>query len=466
MADTGWLRFLGANKSRTHGLSSPRSEPALQDLVKMSQRSTDAQTLPHERQTMARVASWQGLADAEQATPKASVPESPPFVVEAGEVDKLFINAGQQVWHNPSMDQIAGALRAALMTNPANQPLSAEYRPHILYLLEGYSNIHHKIAKLERDLANTNDVLEKQTQRHDTIEEHWMVQEARYKAEVKRLELVIHEISGKSLKAVAMARAGSLIRTRPRAPSEEGAGPGGDAADDHALPLGSTSGDTQHESTQQVSHNGLRSRPGTILARKQSIDISNEVRLSRRFRRLDKIALKKRTEGTCRVDEESANHGETYEEQGGAEQPFRRETGSPSGTSSSGVGDEPPHEGKARKQRHSAERRASDGTGVDGRPRATTKTAQNDTAAAHEPKDGSHRRRGHRRQFSFVPGDDGAAVRLARTMASGNTAVAHKDSEQAAALGQQPKPPLSTTKPEVEIGRVDKDGRGPTAGHK
>ncbi|KAJ4320017.1 hypothetical protein N0V84_006095 [Fusarium piperis] len=453
MADSSLLRFLGANKSRAHGLSSPRSEPALKDLVNMSQREADAQVSP-ERPGMARIASWQGLASAEQETPTASAPET--LVVEPDDVDKLFINAGQQVWHNPSMDQIAGALRAALMTNPANQPLSAEYRPHVLYLLEGYSNIHHKIAKLERDLENTKDVLEKQAQRHDTIEEHWMVQEARYKAEVKRLELVIHEVSGKGLQAVALARAGSLIRTRPRATSQEGATPGGDAADDHSP--GSTHG-LQHGSPDKVSHNGLRSRPGTILARKQTIDISNEVRLSRRFRRLDKLALEKRAEGTCRVDEEGANDGEAYDEQGRAEQPFRRETGSPSGTSSSDVGDEQPQEGKAKKKRHSAEGGASHGAGIDGQPKAAT---QNDKAAAHEPgNDDDQRVRGHRRQFSFVPGDDGAAVRLAGTMASRNTAAAQGNPEQAAALDEQPRPP----KPEVEIGRADESGSDPTAGH-
>ncbi|KAI8713260.1 hypothetical protein NCS52_01269700 [Fusarium sp. LHS14.1] len=463
MADSGLLRFLGANKSRAHGLSSPRSEHALKDLANMSQRDTDVQA-PPERPSMTRMASWQGLASAEQATPSASVPEPP--VVEPDDVDKLFINASQQVWHNPSMDQIAGALRAALMTNPSNQPLSAEYRPHILYLLEGYSNIHHKIAKLERDLENTKDVLEKQAQRHDTIEEHWMVQEARYKAEVKRLELVIHEVSGKGLQAVALARAGSLIRNKPRALSE-GVAPGGDAADDYSP--GSTHGGLQHKSSDEVSHGELRSRPGTILTRKQTIDISNEVRLSRRFRRLDKIALKERAEGTCRVDEEGANHGETYDEQGRAEQqPFRRETGSPSGTSPSGVGDEPPQEGKAKKKRHSAERRASHGAGIDGQPKAATQASQNDKAAVREPRNDDQRARGHRaghrRQFSFVPGDDGAAVRLAGTMASRNTAVAQENPEQTAALDDQPRPPLST-KPEIEIGRVDKGRRSPTAGY-
>lgn len=451
---------------------------------------------------MARIASWQDLASAEQETRVSSLPEPP--VVEPDEVDKLFINASQQVWHNPSMDQIAGALRAAMMANPANQPLSAEYRPHILYLLEGYSNIHHKIVRLERDLENTKDVLEKQAQRHDTIEEHWMVQEARYKAEVKRLELVIHEVSGKGLQAVALARAGSLIRMKPGALSQEGATPGGDAADDHSpgsskysrglfslkhdmrKPLTkSAHGGLQHRSSGEVSHNGLRSGPGTIrkyllsapsrlhksiinvsqtVARRQTIDISNEVRLSRRFRRLDKIALKKRVEGTCRVEEEGANHGEAYDEQDRAEQPFRREAGSPSCTSSSDVGDEPPQEGKAKKKRHSAERGASHGTGNDDQSKAETQTSQNDKAAAHEPRNDDQRVRGHRRQFSFVPGDDGAAVRLEGRMASQSTAEAQENPQQAAALGEQPRLPFSTNA-EVEIGRVDKGGRGPTVGH-
>lgn len=40
----------------------------------------------------------------------------------------------------------------------------------------------------------------------------WTAQEARYKAEIKRLELIIQQVSGKGVEAVALARSGSLIR--------------------------------------------------------------------------------------------------------------------------------------------------------------------------------------------------------------------------------------------------------------
>jgi mannose-6-phosphate isomerase-like protein (cupin superfamily) len=121
------------------------------------------------------------------------------------EEDKLFINAAQQVWHSPSVEQIADSLRVALMTTAANEPLSAEYRPHVLLLCEAYGTRHSRIAKLEHQLKQ-------ETDRHASVEEHWMVEEARYKAEVKRLEMFIHRTSGTGMEAVALARAGSLIR--------------------------------------------------------------------------------------------------------------------------------------------------------------------------------------------------------------------------------------------------------------
>jgi hypothetical protein len=102
------------------------------------------------------------------------------------------------------------------MTSEGNVPLPAEYRPHVLLLCEFYGTRHNKIAKLESQLAEAKDELDKETKRHKSIEEHWMVQDARYKAEVKRLEMFIHQTSDKGMEAVVLARAGSLIRNKPR----------------------------------------------------------------------------------------------------------------------------------------------------------------------------------------------------------------------------------------------------------
>ncbi|KAF4980827.1 hypothetical protein FZEAL_3257 [Fusarium zealandicum] len=420
MADTGWLRFLGANRSRTHGLTSPRSEPALQDLVKSSQGHDELHTR-HVRKSMKRQSSWQGQC------PSVFGPEQ-----SMDEVDKLFINAGQQVWHSPSIDQVAEALRVAVMTNPAHEPLPVENRPYILHLVEGYSKIHHKVARLEAELAEAKSQRAQEIERHSTMGERWMIQEARYKAEVKRLELVIHEVSGKSLEAVALARAGSLIRGRPKAPAEERGMPGGDAVDERACSASPETARDEH--ADKLSHKELRSQHGTILSRRRTMDTSNEVRLSRRFRRLDNIIWSRDADGTHRDEEREGPHGKARREQDRTKQPSRRDTRSSSGSSLAGEKKVPPHEGSAQKKRDVAEPGASEDIGQDEHGKSTVAGSESEHSKAG---DHVHRVRGqHRRQFSFVPGDDTAAVRLTETMASRNPEVAQHYNGQEAALGR------------------------------
>jgi hypothetical protein len=208
MADQSWLRFLGGNRARQHDLKYRRSEAALQDLYKDAPKNKE--THGHRgKKSMTRLPSWQGISQANQATTSASEAE-----YSLDEVDKLFINAGQQIWHNPSVDQVAETLQVAVMTNPASEALSAEYRSHILLLCEAYGTRHRKIAKLEKELAGAKKALKDEVNRHNSIEEHWMVQDARYKAEVKRLEMFIHRMSDQGMEAVALARAGSLLGGR------------------------------------------------------------------------------------------------------------------------------------------------------------------------------------------------------------------------------------------------------------
>ncbi|KAJ3530399.1 hypothetical protein NM208_g9347 [Fusarium decemcellulare] len=369
MADSSWLRFLGGNRSRTHGLTSPRSEPALQDLLKSSKKGASVQT-HHGRKSMTQLAGGQGSTCVDQDTPSDSAP-SPAFASsEIEEADRIFINAGQQVWHSPSIHQVAEALQVGVMTNPANEPLSAQYRPYILYLLEGYGAIHQKVAKLEAELAEAKGELLKEAEQHKSTEEHYMVLEARYKAEIKRLELVIHEISGK------------VSRTR-------------------------------------------------------TMDTTNEVRMSRRFRRLDDVVSDVDDDGACRADEQEAEPGKTLSEQDRTEQHSERNTCFSSGSSSYGVGNDPPLEGNAEKKRNSTESRISDDTGVDGSSfTVACHTLESNTAAGRKPEHGGRQARGHhRRQFSFVPGDDRATVMSKEAMASKNAAVAQQD---ATALGLRP----------------------------
>jgi hypothetical protein len=188
MADQSWLRFLGGNRTRQHDLKYRRSEAALQDLYKDPPKSKEMHA--HRlKKSMTRLPSWQGVSQANQATTAAAEAEY-------------------------SLDEVAETLQVAVMTNPASEALSAEYRSHILLLCEAYGTRHRKIAKLEKELAEAKMALKDEASRHKSIEEHWMVQDARYKAEVKRLEMFIHRMSDQGMEAVALARAGRLLRGR------------------------------------------------------------------------------------------------------------------------------------------------------------------------------------------------------------------------------------------------------------
>ncbi|KAF4964525.1 hypothetical protein FSARC_7556 [Fusarium sarcochroum] len=449
MSDTGWLRFLGANKHRPQGLKSPRSEAALQDLVKDTPGSREAHT-HHKGKSMTRLSSWQGAPQTGQGTASA-----PDLDSSLDEVDRMFINAGQQVWHSPSVDQVAEALRVAAMTNPANEPLPAEYRPHILFVCEAYGTHHHKIARLETQLAEAKDALKQEVDRHSIIEERWSIQDARYKAEVKRLELFIHDMSGKSMEAVTLARAGSLIRGRPKVTRGEQAATEGNMVDERAsresewscmvmrrsIQLIRAASETAvpDDNAQMALHAAFPTRQGTVLSRTRTINTSNEIRLSTHFRNFDSKKSRKSNE-TRRLEAQKVDCGKTHSENGRTKQRSPSASVPSIGSNSRGTANKPPHEGNVERKRDSTDKAAAPQEVGDDQLNSTS-TAQpqkQDTTA--ECKHELQSQRQHRRQFSFVPGDDRTAVQLAGTLASRNAPVAPvapENDEQAPSVGRQ-----------------------------
>ncbi|KAH6953236.1 hypothetical protein DER45DRAFT_542385 [Fusarium avenaceum] len=434
MADTGWLRFLGGNRARPHELMSRRSEAALQDLLKDNSRSTGRRTSP-EKRTMTQPISRQDIIKSSRGTASASDSD---FAMD--EEDKLFINAAQQVWHSPSVEQIADSLRVALMTTATNEPISHEYRPHILLLCEAYGTRHSKIAKLEHQLKQ-------ETDRHTSIKEHWMIQEARYKAEVKRLEMFIHRTSGTGMEAVALARAGSLIRGKMPDPTT------GDRTTTERSTVnegtdtlgGSSETALQPEKTALALDEALPKRQGTVLSRTRTIDTSNEISLSRGFRNLDN-SKKKAINGTRRrkpreVDEEGA-----LQRQDRAERRSQSAYVLSIGPSACDIVDTAPHEDCVNEKRDSAGRPAAEesheaeiGDGSHDQPNSVSTTNMHEHKHEQEPGRTSDQNytRHHRRQFSFVPGDDRTAVRLGGTRAvvSENTPASEDQTIQVPSAG-------------------------------
>ncbi|KAL9572651.1 hypothetical protein ACKAV7_003185 [Fusarium commune] len=435
MADQSWLRFIGGNRARQHDLKYRRSEAALQDLYKDPLKSKEMHD-HRVKKSMTRLPSWQGVSQANQATTAAAEAE-----YSLDEVDKLFINADQQIWHSPSIDQVAETLQVAVMTNPTSEALSAEYRSHILLLCEAYGTRHRKIAKLEKELAEAKMALKDEASRHNSIEKHWMVQNARYKAEVKRLEMFLHRMSDQGMEAVALARAGSLIRGRA------GAATGGQRAINSDVVDEDTSNGAPEVTVKNERNPTLLTRQDTVLSRTRTMDTSNEIRLSRGFRVQDHLKKKKNKKaatGARRLETHAEGDGKTRPEQGREELHSRSASMLSIGPDGRGTADMSPHKGSARRERDSTEESTvMEEVGIVSRTNSTpTSLTQNqssqDTVTELRCDRRSHQKNSrHHRQFSFVPGDDITAVRLGGPRGPGIALVQHIQKSQAPTISRE-----------------------------
>lgn len=124
------------------------------------------------------------------------------------------------------LEQVVNSLQNELLFNSL-QPLDVDRNGPMLRVLEGYMNL-----KAERD--SLEDKLEALIRRHDenvdlleVERKTWKQDEALYKAEVKRMEILIAE-GRTGLSQVALARQQSLIRGkdmgRPRGDSDKSVG--------------------------------------------------------------------------------------------------------------------------------------------------------------------------------------------------------------------------------------------------
>ncbi|CAM1510285.1 Fc.00g006200.m01.CDS01 [Cosmosporella sp. VM-42] len=180
------LRLLSGPRSRAPGcLSSPQSEPALGSHSSSSQRAED----------------YPGPQSGDNCT----VSSGPP-AVGAKRGNGLVVKDLDGVWHNPSADQMARALRAAVLSKGVLELLPVKYHSYILNLIEAFSIVKGLLASAEGHLAKSKDLRRTEVEERKTRQEDWRIREARYKTEIRRLELAIYQMSDSRLEAVALVR--------------------------------------------------------------------------------------------------------------------------------------------------------------------------------------------------------------------------------------------------------------------
>lgn len=226
MADSSWMRLLGAQRSRTP-LSpltalNPQS-PALAVAPSSNMETSDALQTAHSK-TIPRLSSWYGRGTS--ASFGSSLTLDTKLVDSAaitGQEDSLLVKEADRVWHNPSADQMADALRAAIMTRPITRPLPPEYNSFVLHLIESYGASQKRLAEADMRLADAEAHRRLDTDTHTSQLQSWVAKETQYKAEIKRLELLIHQTSSSGLEAVMLARSGSLVNRQGRVRVRSGA---------------------------------------------------------------------------------------------------------------------------------------------------------------------------------------------------------------------------------------------------
>ncbi|KAI0116800.1 hypothetical protein F4814DRAFT_439382 [Daldinia grandis] len=130
----------------------------------------------------------------------------------------LFIREQDKIWYNPSLDQMVEALQVVLMTQGALRPIPIEYNSYILHLIEGFANSQERIQTIDATYTEARHSLEYHLEHFKSVADEWLDRESQYKAEIKRLEILLSRTSSDGLEAVTLARTNSVVdRNGPQA---------------------------------------------------------------------------------------------------------------------------------------------------------------------------------------------------------------------------------------------------------
>ncbi|KAK0652889.1 hypothetical protein B0T16DRAFT_107111 [Cercophora newfieldiana] len=108
--------------------------------------------------------------------------------------------------------QMVETLQAVMMTKrDPTVGVPAVYNSYILSMMEGIGKMARHLKKTEEELKELKGVREKELEEFRGISEEWIKREKDYKAEIKRLELILLRESNDGVASVALARHGSLV---------------------------------------------------------------------------------------------------------------------------------------------------------------------------------------------------------------------------------------------------------------
>ncbi|KAI1280155.1 hypothetical protein F5Y07DRAFT_413304 [Xylaria sp. FL0933] len=164
---------------------------------------------------------WKATHDSQSCEPRRpgssrmSTRTPPEPGLEAPSTDEgiadFLVRDQDQVWYNPSLEQMVEALQVLLMTHGILGPIPIQYNTYVLHLVEGFAVAQRNTRKAESAYQEARRSLEQNLEQFRLVAEEWLERESHYRAEVKRLEVLLSKCSRSGLEAVALARTNSIV---------------------------------------------------------------------------------------------------------------------------------------------------------------------------------------------------------------------------------------------------------------
>lgn len=118
----------------------------------------------------------------------------------------------EDTFPHPSAEQLIDTILCRLMSQPYDA-LDTRFNGALLQIFEAYRNLSDQTERLERSLASEMNIRVAERSAAQSAEHAWDEEQQSYKAEVKRLELVIAQ-GKRGVAEVALVRQDSLIRRK------------------------------------------------------------------------------------------------------------------------------------------------------------------------------------------------------------------------------------------------------------
>lgn len=139
-------------------------------------------------------------------------PEPSPLGPSTGKTSSGFLRREEDsVFYCPNVEQMVESVQAGLMRRGTWEPIPLQHNSCVLSLIDDYWKKNQTIKSLESKITEAEDAHQRTKEHTKELADEWLSREKQYKAEIKRLELLLASTSQEGVAAVSLARAGSVV---------------------------------------------------------------------------------------------------------------------------------------------------------------------------------------------------------------------------------------------------------------